>query len=187
MRNGRGSGRMKLLLSWPCPPPFQGLVRRVVRLMPSTQTSRRSVFRTIAQATYSAWPAYTSTPLYDQRSLDGVEADIRTVAAVWFEHDAHESVEEFICHLPLAYVDFQPHDRYTGTTQYDMSQLTRVFLLKELHGWDHETVLVDYLQQRPALCRRLDFDAVPDQSTLWRTWHHRFTATLREPSRRALG
>jgi IS4 transposase len=148
--------------------------------MPSTQTSRRSVFRTIAQATYSAWPAYTSTPLYDQRSLDGVEADIRTVAAVWFEHDAHESVEEFICHLPLAYVDFQPHDRYTGTTQYDMSQLTRVFLLKELHGWDHETVLVDYLQQRPALCRRLDFDAVPDQSTLWRTWHHRFTATLRE-------
>jgi len=171
---------MNISLSWPCPPPFQGLVRREVRLMPSTQTSRRSVFRTIAQATYSAWPAYTSTPLYDQRSLDGLEADIRTVAAVWFEHDTHESVEEFICHLPLAYVDFQPHDRYTGTTQYEMSQLMRVFLLKELHGWVHETALVEYLQQRPALCRRLDFDAVPDQSTLWRTWHHRFTATLRE-------
>ena len=148
--------------------------------MPSTQTSRRSVFRTIAQATYSEWPAYTSTPLYDQRSLDGLEADIRTVAAVWFEHDAHESVEEFISYLPLAYVDFQLHDRYTGTTQYEMSQLMRVFLLKELHGWDHETALVEYLQRRPALCRRLDFDAVPDQSTLWRTWHHRFTATLRE-------
>jgi len=148
--------------------------------MPSTQTSRRSVFRTIAQATYSEWPAYASTPLYEQRSLDGLEADIRTVEAVWFEHDAHESVEEFICQLPLAYVEFQPHDRYTGTTQYDMSQLMRVFLLKELHGWVHETALVEYLQQRPALRRRLDFDAVPDQSTLWRTWHHRFTATLRE-------
>ena len=55
-----------------------------------------------------------------------------------------------------------------------------MFLLKELHGWEYESPLVEYLDQHPLLCDRLDFETVPDQSTLWRTWHQRFTSELRE-------
>jgi len=150
------------------------------QMMGCTLESRRVVFRTIAQAAYREWPAYDSIPLYDRSSLGGLEADIRTVATAWFTHKTHESINRFVCHLPLAYVEFHPHDRYTGTTRYDMSRLVRAFLLKELHGWSHETALVDYLQQRPSLCQGLGFESVPDQSTLWRSWHHRFTADLRE-------
>nr|WP_245944546.1 transposase [Haloplanus salinus] len=61
-----------------------------------------------------------------------------------------------------------------------MDTLFRVFVLKELHGWAHETALVDYLEDRPELCEQLGFETVPDQSTLWRSWHERFTPDLRE-------
>jgi hypothetical protein len=148
--------------------------------MPPTRDSRRTVFRTIAQTTYYEWPAYDSTPLYDRDSLDGLEEDIRTIAEVWFDHDAHESVEWFVSDLPLSYFNFQPYDRYSGSTRYEISRLVRAFLLKELHSWDHETALVEFLQRRPSLRRQLDFESVPDQSTLWRSWHRRFTPALRE-------
>lgn len=61
-----------------------------------------------------------------------------------------------------------------------MEQLFRVFLLEELHGWTHETALVEYLQQFPEICERLGLETIPDQSTLWRTWNQRFMADLRE-------
>jgi hypothetical protein len=61
-----------------------------------------------------------------------------------------------------------------------MTQLLRAFLVKELHGWDYETALVECLHRRPELRRDLSFETVPDQSTLWRSWQHRFTAELRE-------
>ncbi|GCF15942.1 hypothetical protein Harman_38770 [Haloarcula mannanilytica] len=61
-----------------------------------------------------------------------------------------------------------------------MAQLFRLFLLKELHGWTHETALRTYLTHHPELCEQLGLETVPDQSTLWRTWHERFTADLRE-------
>lgn len=138
------------------------------------------MYRTLAQATHLEWPTYESNPLYDQSSLGGFEADIRTLAGVWFEHDAHESVEEFVSHLPLAYVDFRPYDCYTGSTRYEMATLVRMFLLRELHGWDHETALVEYLECRSDLCGQLGVETVPDQSTLWRSWHERFTPRLRE-------
>jgi IS4 transposase len=148
--------------------------------MTSTQSLRRAVFRTVAQISYYEWPAYDSTPLYDRSSLSALEEDVRTIAKVWFDHDAHESVEHFVCCLPLAYVRFGSHDRYTGATRYRMEQLVRAFVLKELHGWKHESPLVEYLHQHPLLCEHLDFETVPHQSTLWRTWHRRFTTELRE-------
>lgn len=148
--------------------------------MRSTQASRREIFRTIAAKSYRKWPAYDSTSLYDRSSLGGLKEDIRTVARVWFDHDAHESVESFVCCLPLAYLRFEPHDRYSGTTRYGMEQLVRAFLLKELHGWEHESALVEYLHQHSRLCEHLNFESVPDQSTLWRTWHRRFTPDLKE-------
>jgi len=118
--------------------------------------------------------------LYDRSSLDGLEADIQTVSQTWFRHDRHESVETFVCSLPLAYFSFDVHDRYVAPTRYGMEALFRVFILKELHGWDHETALVEYLERRPALCDYLSLETVPDQSTLWRSWHKRFTGGLRE-------
>ncbi|GAB3317278.1 hypothetical protein GCM10027355_11990 [Haloplanus salinarum] len=122
---------------------------------------------------------YDSTPLYERSSLDGLESDIRVVSQTWFRHDRHESVENFICALPLAYFEFDAHDRYAGSTRYEMDTLFRVFILKELHGWPHETALVEYLGCRPALCEQLGLESVPNQSTLWRSWHKRFPAELR--------
>jgi hypothetical protein len=102
------------------------------------------------------------------------------VSGQWFRHDAHESVDEFVCSVPLTYFRFEAHDCYAGSTSYHMQTLFRVFLLKECHGWDHETALVEYLSQHPDLCDRLGLKWVPDQSTLWRSWHRRFTADLHD-------
>ena len=148
--------------------------------MSQTRDSRRAVFRRIARQSYTQWPVYDSTPLYERSSLDGLESDIRIVSQTWFRHDRHESIENFVCALPLAYFEFGTHDRYGGSTHYEMDTLFRVFLLKELHGWAHETALIEYLECRPALCDQLDLETVPDQSTLWRSWHKRFTDELRE-------
>nr|WP_245683243.1 transposase [Halovenus aranensis] len=111
--------------------------------------------------------------------MAGLEADVRTVSEVWFTHDVHGSVEQFVCTFPLAYFRFDPHDRYAYSTRYEMATLFRMFLLKELHGWDHETALVEYLERRSDICGELCLKSIPDQSTLWRSWHKRFTADLR--------
>lgn len=79
----------------------------------------------IAAKSYWEWPAYDSTPLYDRSSLNALKEDIRTVARGWFDHDAHESLEDFVCCLPLTYVKFEAHDRYRETTRYEMSLLRR--------------------------------------------------------------
>lgn len=134
----------------------------------------------MAQRSYVTWPAYDSTQLYDRTSLVGLESDIRTVSETWLAHGMHNSVEEFVCALPLAYFRFSAHDRYVGSTSYRMDTLFRLFVLKELHGWEHETALVDYLGTRPELCEQLGLETIPDQSTLWRSWHERFTPDFRE-------
>ena len=59
------------------------------------------------------------------------------------------------------------------------------FLFKEIHGWDHETALLTFLQQRLTLRRDLGFERIPNQSTVWRSWHERFTADLREVAQTA--
>lgn len=148
--------------------------------MASTRPSQRTVFRRIARQSYAEWPAYGSTPLYDRSSLAGLGSDVRVVSETWFEHDDHDSVEQFVCSLPLVYFLLGAHDRYAGSTRYGMDTLFRVFTLKECHGWNHETALVEYLDSHPTLCSQLGLETVPDQSTLWRSWNKRFTADLRE-------
>jgi hypothetical protein len=143
-----------------------------------TRESRRTVFRQIAQRSSVDWPTYESSPLFDRSSLPALESDVRLVAEPWFQHDDHEAVEPFVHAVPLAYVQFDAHDRYTGSTSYEMETLFRLFLLKECHGWNHETALVESLTKHPNLCDQLGLESVPDQSTLWRSWHHRFTAEL---------
>ncbi|WP_435361800.1 amidase family protein [Haloarchaeobius sp. DFWS5] len=61
-----------------------------------------------------------------------------------------------------------------------MALLFRVIVLKEIHGWDHETALVEYLDDHPTLCGEIGFEDIPGQSTLWRSWNQHFTANLRE-------
>lgn len=146
--------------------------------MASTQDSRRDVFRAIATDSYREWPAYAR--LYDRSSLGALEEDIRTVASVWFAREDHNSVDEFICELPLKYADLTPHDQYDEPATYAMRTLARAFLLKEAYGWDHETALLKHLKNRPSIQQQLGFETVPDQSTLWRTWHCRFPPDLRE-------
>lgn len=148
--------------------------------MTSTRDSRRTVFRQIAQRSYVDWPGYDSTPLYDRSSLGGLEADVRVVSTAWFAHDKHDSLTHFVCSLPLSYFNFDPHDTYSGPTAYAMDTLFRVFILKELHELDYETPLVEYLKHHPEICEQLGLDTIPDQSTLWRSWHERFTTDLRE-------
>ena len=135
--------------------------------MTHTRESRRTTFRRIARRSYAQWPAYDSTPPYDRTSLTGLESDIRTVSETWFEHESHDSVEEFVSALPLPYFRFSVHDRDVVSTRYRMDTLFRVFVLKECHGWEHETALVEYLGNRPELCEQLGFETLPDQSTLW--------------------
>jgi len=89
----------------------------------ATRGSQQTVFRYIAQHLHHDWPTYDSTPLYDRSSLSAVEEDIQTVASVWFKHNAHDSVTDFVCRLPLAYFEFEPHDRYTESTSYEMDTL----------------------------------------------------------------
>ena len=153
--------------------------------MALTPVSRRTVFRGIAQQSYVEWPAYDSTPLYDRTSLAGLESDVRTVSEAWFGHETHDSIEQFVCSLPLAYFRFESHDRYAKSTRYEMDTLFRVFVLKELYGWNHETELADYLCRSPELREELGLERVPNQSTLWRSWHKRFTSDLRETAETA--
>jgi hypothetical protein len=146
----------------------------------SARNSQRTVFRRIAQRSYAEWPVYDSTPLYDRTSLAGLESDVRVISETWFDHDEHDSINKFICSFPMSYFIFDAHDCYTASTRYRMDTLFRVFVLKECHGWSHETALVEYLCHRPELCKQLNLGTVPDQSTLWRSWHQRFTPELRE-------
>ncbi len=148
--------------------------------MAPTRESRSTVFREIAQRSYADWPTNESSPLFDRSSLPALEADVRLVAEPWFQHDDHEAVEPFVHAVPLAYVQFDAHDRYAGSTSYEMETLFRLFLLKECHGWDHETALVEYLTKHPDLCEQIGLNSVPDQSTLWRSWHQRFTTELQD-------
>jgi IS4 transposase len=145
-----------------------------------TRESRRTVFRQIAQQSFIDWPMYESSPLFDRSSLPALESDVRLVAETWFQHDDHEAVDQFVYAVPLAYVQFDAHDRYAGSTSYEMETLFRLFLLKECHGWNHETALIEYLTKHPELCERIGLESVPDQSTLWRSWHHRFTTELQD-------
>ena len=101
-----------------------------------------------ADRSYSPWPAYRDFPAYDRASLAGLGEDIRTIADQGFRHDQHDDVDEFVCELPLAYFRFTTHDLSPDwhPNIYEMNPLVRAFLLKEIHGWTHETALERYLE-----------------------------------------
>jgi putative transposase len=58
-----------------------------------------------------------------------------------------------------------------------MSILVRAFFIEEINGWD-DTALHDHLYANPALRQELGFETLPNQSTFWRAWNHRFSDEL---------
>jgi hypothetical protein len=56
--------------------------------------------------------------------------------------------------------------------------MVRALMLMDLHGWTHETAFVRYLAEYPDLVAALGFEEIPDQSTLWRARHERFSDEL---------
>lgn len=56
--------------------------------------------------------------------------------------------------------------------------MVRALMLMDLHGWEHETAFVEYLDERPDLVDALGFENIPDQSTVWRARHERFSDEL---------
>jgi hypothetical protein len=112
-------------------------------------------------------------------------ANLRTFARLWFDHNQdendyeHDDLHEVVAALPLTEFDLavlDPLDR----AAYDYLPLVRAFVFKEIHGWKYETALGTYLAEHPGFSESLGFDSMPDQSTLWRTWHERFSEDIRE-------
>lgn len=56
--------------------------------------------------------------------------------------------------------------------------MVRALMLMDLHGWAHETAFAQYLAEQSDLVTALEFDKRPDQATLWRARHERFSDEL---------
>jgi putative transposase len=114
-------------------------------------------------------------------ALDGFVSDVTTVAQSQCERATdYADIESLVCRLPIDHCTFAAHDSsapYSGP--YPMTLLVRAFIIEEINGWD-ETALHDYLRANPSLCRRIGFESLPNQSTFWRAWNHRFSEALRD-------
>jgi putative transposase len=117
-------------------------------------------------------------------ALDGFVADVTTIAQSQCEHATnYNDIETLVCRLPIGHCTFAAHDSlapYSGP--YPMALLARAFIIEKINGWD-ETALHDYLRTNPSLRRNLGFETLPDQSTFWRAWNHRFSEDLRDAIR----
>ncbi len=113
--------------------------------------------------------------------LDGFVSDVTTVAQSQCEHATdYADIEALVRDVPIDNLTFDSHDSlapYSGP--YQMAILVRAFIIEEINGWD-ETALHDYLRANPSLRRGLGFETLPNQSTFWRTWNHRFSEDLRD-------
>lgn len=149
--------------------------------MAATIASKRAVFQTIAEHPDYHWPYYRLPDTeYTADDLGAFEHDVHRLTSVWFKHDAHDDVEAFICWCPLHYLDFSPHDVHPAwhAQSKPVVPMVRALMLMDLHGWGHETAFMEYLDERPDLVEALGFETIPDQSTLWRSRHERFSDEL---------
>lgn len=149
--------------------------------MAVTTTSKRAVFRTIAEHPDYHWPYYRIPDTeYTATDLDALEHDVHRLASAWFKHDTHDDVEVFICWCPLYHLDFSPHDGHP--TWHAQSKpvvpIVRALMLMDFHGWEHETAFVRYLEEHSDLVTALGFEDVPDQATVWRARHERLSDDL---------
>jgi putative transposase len=112
-------------------------------------------------------------------ALDGFVADVTTIAQSQCEHATdYADIGSLVCDLLIGHCTFAAHDLSTSYSgPYPMAIQVRACLLTELNGWD-DTALHDYLYAHPSLRQDLGFETLPNQSTFWRAWHHRFSEAL---------
>ena len=147
-----------------------------------TSASKRAVFQMIADTDEKHWPYYRCpSKNYTADDLDALKHDVSTLAQEWFQHDAHDDVETFISLCPLAYFEFASYDTFPDwhTQSKPVVPMLRALMLMYLHGWEHETPLVTYLDEHEGLADALGFESVPSQTTMWRARHERFNQELR--------
>lgn len=95
----------------------------------------------------------------------------------------YADIETLVCDLPIDHFTFAAHDDFAPYSgPYPMALLVRAFIVEKINGWD-ETALHNHLKTHPSLCRALGFETLPDQSTFWRGWNHRFSDELRNAVR----
>jgi putative transposase len=111
--------------------------------------------------------------------LDDVVTAVTTIAQSWCEHATdYADIETLVCQLPINQCSFAAYDAFAPYTgPYPMTLLVRAFIVEEINDWD-ETALHDHLRANPALRRDLGFETLPNQSTFWRAWNHRFSDEL---------
>jgi DNA invertase Pin-like site-specific DNA recombinase len=111
--------------------------------------------------------------------LADVVAAVTTIAQSWCEHATdYTDIETLVCQLPIDQWTFAAQDAFTPYSgPYPMALLVRAFLIEEINGWD-DTALHDHLYANPSLHRGLSFETLPNQSTFWRAWNHRFCDEL---------
>ena len=147
--------------------------------MTTTQSSRRAVFRRIAQIAYREWP-----PIPQPHCTTGVQrvgpqktSPLSLVSGS--RTTLTDSLRKFVYHWPLS-TPTSPFTTATpdkhGTT---WNNWCGGFCSKNSTGGITKR-LSPATSSNAALCRQLGFETVPDQSTLWRTWHRRFSTDLQE-------
>lgn len=123
----------------------------------------------------------TEHPIERDDTLGGFVTDVTLIAQSQCERATdYADIETLVCRLPIDHLTFAAHDAlapYSGP--YPMAILVRAFLIEEINGWD-DTALHDYLRANPSLQQELGFETLPNQSTFWRVWNHRFSAELRD-------
>lgn len=107
------------------------------------------------------------------------------LASYWFDHTAHNDVEAFLAWLPITIGGKPIDDPYAEwhASTIDFTLVTHLHLIRLYHNWSHETALCKYLDAEPAVLDALSVETAPDQSTLYKTWHDRFTETYRDTLR----
>ena len=110
------------------------------------------------------------------------------LATHWFGHEEHNDVEAFLAWLPITIggtpIDDPYPEWHASTTDFEL--VTRLHLIRLYHNLNHETALCRYLDTNPSLRDVLDVDSCPDQSTLYTTWHERFTEQFRQELRNTI-
>lgn len=117
---------------------------------------------------------------------DGLALLLETIRARVTDHfGAGRTPQEAVAALALE-LPIDAHDQYPAWHHaYPFRPLVRAHLWRLANGWDSHPRLRRALQRDPVFLGRLGFQRLPNQATLWRAWHHRFSPPLRAALRDA--
>ena len=137
--------------------------------MSSTSNSRQDVIDAL-QASRRKWPFSTGHDTVNDDPWP-LAWDAAAFIQEWFKHNAHNDVEEAICHVPINADQFG-YNTAEWHSQHSPDALLKAHVLRIVKGWGGEKALYDYLTGEPSLVCSLGFsDGLPSQTTLWRAWN----------------